>query len=348
MSRVGRLRSTLTWRGRRIRPTVAGVLFIVATFAVGFAAINTGNNLLYLLLGGMLGALGMSGWHSERALRGVRVTRRLPRGVPAGEEATIAYTLANRGKGPVLGVELREMTLPGTAFIPRIGPGERVVAHSVNTFLRRGLHPLTGVTLATTYPFGFIRRERDIVLPDEVVVWPRTDRRVAPPRPGVSHRIHSGARPSHVAGPRGEFRGLREYREGDDARDIHWRRSAGRPTPVMREYDRDTSETLWIVVDLDGAPGEAAEEAIGIAAGLAAHATAAGRRHGVVTGARVVHPGIGRGHLEHTLDTLARAEFRPGSGLPPLPAHPSACVLVGTRPLPGAWADVRLAGERPA
>ncbi|MBW2401796.1 MAG: DUF58 domain-containing protein, partial [Deltaproteobacteria bacterium] len=45
------------------------------TFGVGFAALNTGNNLLYLVLSLMLAFLVLSGVMSESALRGIRVRR---------------------------------------------------------------------------------------------------------------------------------------------------------------------------------------------------------------------------------------------------------------------------------
>lgn len=346
MSRVGRFRSTLPWRGRRIRFTTAGSLFVVGALAVGFAAINTGNNLLYLLLGGMLGATGVSGWLSERAIRGVEVSRRIPRGVPVGQEAVIRYTVHNTRSAPALGLEIREGGLPGVAFVPRVSGGDTEQTRSVNTFVRRGVYPLEAVTLATSFPFGFFRRERDLPLPGELVIWPRTDRQVAPPRAGAGRRASQGATPSRAAGPRGEFKGLRDYRAGDDARDIHWRSSARRATPVVREYDRDASDTLWICLDLAAEPGEIAEEAVEIAAGLAARAAASGRRHALVAGDEVVGPGVGRGHLVSTLECLARVDFALDAPAPSPPVAPDACVLVGTRARPGPWADLRLARRR--
>lgn len=348
MSRVDRIRSTLPWRGRRIRFTTAGLLFVVGALAVGFAAINTGNNLLYLLLGGMLGATGVSGWLSERSIRGVEVSRRIPRGIPVGQEAVIRYAVLNTRTAPALGLEIREGGLPGVAFVPRVAGGETVEARSVNTFVRRGVYPLEAVTLVTSFPFGFFRRERDIALPGELVIWPRTDRLGAPPRAGTGRRASPGSTPSRAAGPRGEFKGLRDYRDGDDARDIHWRSSARRATPVVREYERDASDTLWICLDLTAEPGERAEEAVEIAAGLAARASASGRRHGLVAGDEVIGPGVGRGHLEQTLECLARVDFALDAPPPAPPVPPDACVLVGTRARPGSWADLRLASGVPA
>ena len=58
---------------RTLRPTRAGWAFFAITFGVGFAALNTGNNLLYLVLSLMLAFLVLSGVLSESALRGIEV-----------------------------------------------------------------------------------------------------------------------------------------------------------------------------------------------------------------------------------------------------------------------------------
>ena len=63
---------------RKLRPTRAGWVFFLLLFGVGFAALNTGNNLLYLVLSFLLAFLTLSGVLSESALRGIEVRRRLP------------------------------------------------------------------------------------------------------------------------------------------------------------------------------------------------------------------------------------------------------------------------------
>ena len=82
---------------------------------------------------------------------------------------------------------------------------------------------------------------------------------------------------------RGEYRSLRQYQPGDDPRDVHWRSSARRNVPVVREYERDSADTLWLCLDLRAAPGEAAELACEIAATLAARAARLGERFGLAT-----------------------------------------------------------------
>src|SRR3977135_3563862 len=63
---------------RRLKFTREGKFFVGITLGVGFAAINTGNNLLYLLLGMLLALIIVSGLMSELSLRDLTVVRRLP------------------------------------------------------------------------------------------------------------------------------------------------------------------------------------------------------------------------------------------------------------------------------
>ncbi|HSL70011.1 MAG TPA: hypothetical protein VK864_07190, partial [Longimicrobiales bacterium] len=74
---------------RRLRFTRSGGLLTAAIIALGFATLNTGNNLLYLVLGGLLGLIMLSGWLSEQVLRGIQVRRRLPRAATAREPARV-------------------------------------------------------------------------------------------------------------------------------------------------------------------------------------------------------------------------------------------------------------------
>src|SRR5690349_18466156 len=54
-----------------VRPTRIGTGFLLGTVFVGFAAINTGNNSLYIGLAFMLGCLLLSGYASKGGLRHV-------------------------------------------------------------------------------------------------------------------------------------------------------------------------------------------------------------------------------------------------------------------------------------
>lgn len=329
---LGRIRDI--WREirawRRIRFTAGGGAFTAGTFAVGFAAMNTGNNLLYLLLGAMLGFITVSGWLSEQVIHGLRVSRHVPRPVSVGHDLRITYEVSNlKARLPSVALEIVEGALPGRAFVAHVAPGGTTHARSSNTFARRGVYRLGTVTLSTTFPFGMFRKERDLEIPGEVVVWPRTDRRVPPAVLAGGRLALRGAVASRsAAGHRGEYRSLRVYRPGDDPRDIHWRSSARFREPVLREYEREGAEALWICLDLRSDPEDAAEEAVEVSASLAARAMAEARSFALVAGDVVVDAGEGAGQLERVLDALARVAFRPDAPGSVAPVDPELCLMV--------------------
>jgi uncharacterized protein (DUF58 family) len=339
---VVRLRAKLsqTWRRirawRRLRFTPGGVVLTVGSTAVGFAAVNTGNNLLHLLLGATLGLIGVSGWFSERTIRDLEVKRETPRGVTAGQEVRIGYRVRNRGRFPSFAVEISEAGLNQKAFLARVEPSSTVTVRSYNRFARRGVYPLPAVTLSTSFPFGLFVKERDLALPGEVVIWPRADRPVQPPAPSgrpPSSRAHSAL---GGVGSRGEYRAMHEYRSGDDdARDIHWRTSARLQHPVVREYEAEVNDEVWVCLDTRGRPGDHAEELIEIAASICSYAAKAGRRFGMAGDGKVISPASGPGHLELVLDFLARVEFRPDAAPPVVPAGVIRPVMVSANPLDG-------------
>lgn len=326
---------------RRLRFTRAGAFFTFGVIALGFATLNTGNNLLYLLLGALLGLIVVSGWLSEQAIRNIRIVRRAPHGT-AGEVLSLTYEVHN-GKRylPTLALELREVEEAVVSFVPMVAAGKTALARAEAKFARRGLYRLHRFTLSTTFPFGLFVKERDVVFPGTIVVYPRTDRRTRDARKGGVRARRSGAEQASVfAGGRGEYRSLRPYQTGDDPRDVHWRSSARHQAPVVREYERDAAETLWLALDLSTADHEALEEAIEIAASLGARAIARGERVALITNDVVVDAGSGAAQLERVLDTLARARIRADAPALRPPVAQSECVLVTARATPGDWADV--------
>ena len=63
---------------------------------LGFAAMNTGNNLLYLLVSMLLGLIIVSGMLSEQSMRHLRFVPVTPDEVFAGRPALIGIRIGNR------------------------------------------------------------------------------------------------------------------------------------------------------------------------------------------------------------------------------------------------------------
>jgi uncharacterized protein (DUF58 family) len=79
----------------RTTVTVEGLLFIVFLIVIGFAAWNTGNNLLYLVLSAMLAFLLAANIIGRISLADLSVQLRFPDHIFAGEPAAISVTLVN-------------------------------------------------------------------------------------------------------------------------------------------------------------------------------------------------------------------------------------------------------------
>jgi uncharacterized protein (DUF58 family) len=76
---IERLRQTFHYE-----VTKAGVVYVLVTLVIGIAALNTGNNLLYIVVAAMLAAILVSGIVSAIVLRSLELDVRLPEHVFAG------------------------------------------------------------------------------------------------------------------------------------------------------------------------------------------------------------------------------------------------------------------------
>jgi uncharacterized protein (DUF58 family) len=271
------------------RLTLGGWVFVAASILVGVVAINSRLALLFVLFGGMLGALHVSAALSRRMIAAVQVQRSLPKRCWQNQPVGLSYRLRSaRGGGACLDLRVEELPA-GAAGAPATYcahlPARRGLwARGVLRPGRRGRLRLRTFRLSTGFPFGLVSASRRFEAEASLIVWPARGRLRRPLLRGGSAESSASA-PSLIAGGKDEFYGLREYRPGDNPRWIHWRRSASRPEPVVREMSRPRPETLWVVLDThlgDAAPAarERRERAIRFAATLIDDALADGYRVG--------------------------------------------------------------------
>src|SRR5580698_3370505 len=215
------------WRPpRRLSFTREGRIAVFLSIGVGFAAINTGNNLLYLLLGWILSFIIASGVLSEATLKGLVVTRRPPPRIYASEPFLMEVVITNeKPKRASYSIEVEDLQgktpIDKRCYFLKIPEAKQQRTSYRHTFVRRGLYTFTGYRLATKFPFALFRKSRDVDAPLEVLVYPARVT-VARPPPRAANR---GDAVADRLGRRGEFHGLRERRSGDDRRDIHWKSS---------------------------------------------------------------------------------------------------------------------------
>lgn len=276
---------------RTFRFTREGKVFLLVTVGVGLAAVNTGNNLLYLMLGLMLSLLLVSGILSEIALRRVVVRRRLPERAFARTTCLVEISLTNEKKrvpSYSLEVEDRTATEPTErrCYFLKVAPSAEQAASYRRTPSRRGILRLRGFRLGTRYPFGLIEKSRLVEDEADLLVYPRV---VAAPAAELRRVLEGTETPVGRPGPGTEVAGLRDYKPGDEARVVHWRRSASLGRLVVRERERDAARRLTLVLDnarpatADASWDEGFERAIERAASLAAAALSRGAAVEVVT-----------------------------------------------------------------
>ena len=75
--------------------TRAGIVYVLVTLVIGIAALNTGNNLLYIVVAAMLAAILVSGVVSAWVLRWLELDVRLPEHVFAGRPVAGRIVLRN-------------------------------------------------------------------------------------------------------------------------------------------------------------------------------------------------------------------------------------------------------------
>ncbi|HOS97776.1 MAG TPA: hypothetical protein PLU54_09000 [Deltaproteobacteria bacterium] len=197
---------------RGFRLTVAGRIFFAFLTIIILIALATGNNLLYLVLAGMLAFMIVSGIESEMNLRHLELDRVLPAEVHAGIPATVTYLLKNpRNRS-------HRLTINDLAPV-RIMDLQADQTHSAGTditFGARGVHRLPDITISTTYPYGLFEKSITFDAAGQIVVFPRPLM--------FSHRQGEGARDTGSSKATDSISHVRPYSPGDPLSSVVWKK----------------------------------------------------------------------------------------------------------------------------
>lgn len=299
-------------RRRRLKVTRQGGYFLLVTVAIGLGAINTGNNLLFLLLGWLLSAIIASGILSNLCLRGLEVSRRVPTRVFANEPFFVEIEARNN-KGRVASYSLQVedigegKTIDKRCYFLKLPAKKKQSASYRHTVGRRGWCHFDGIRVSTKFPFGLF--EKSIVLAHKtpLLVFPET--RSVTLDPTTARKV--GEHLVQKVGRHGEFFALREYRDGDDRRRIHWKTSAKRRSLVIREYQDESQRQITLLLDnalpvsANEEQVEAFEEAVRVCASLAREYLQRGYAVGLITRDQTVPLSAGKQQEHRILCFLA-------------------------------------------
>jgi uncharacterized protein (DUF58 family) len=244
----------INYSGRGVETSSLGLVFLCITVVVGFGALNTGNNLLYLILSTLVALLLLSVLYIRIGLSGIEADLEFPGEAFAGEPVVVRSTLRNKKRFlPSLGLALNsgrtKKTVKRLSFLfPYLMPGENKTLRKIVRFARRGEYADQTLFLQTDYPFGFFRKFRAFPCGKKMLVYP------APvPVPALEAFVESwGA--GRSKGARGDregdsFFGIKEYLPGEDYRRIHWKASAKSDRLMVKEFQMEKYDRIEICLD---------------------------------------------------------------------------------------------------
>ncbi len=249
-----------------IEVTSGGGIFLIIVLVVGFAAWNTGNNLLFLIFSLLCSTLFVGGVAARASLRDLIVSARFPDHIFAGEVAPVIVTLRNakrvlpsfsilvEARGPQDSTTENRRRRRRTRFLKRPLAYFTYVPHRAaaeqrveQLFAKRGHVLINGFELSTRFPFGFFRFRRRLRARDvDIVVYPKPE-----PTGDELHLLpmYAGHMASLRRGVGQDLFSLRDYQPQDDLRHIDWKATARSRNLTVREFTAEDERRITIVLD---------------------------------------------------------------------------------------------------
>jgi uncharacterized protein (DUF58 family) len=322
---------------------------------------------LLLVLFGMLASPLLLNWRLVRAtLARLEVRRKLPKSVSAGELLVVELDAVNPrrrlGSWAVAAEDViqreggdTQPAIAASVLFSHVPAGQSRRETYRGRLMQRGRYRFGPLRISTRFPFGLVRMSTTLDQPQTLLVHPRLGRLTR-----RWQRLHLSAdlgasRVQRKQGLlEGDFYGLRDWRTGDSRRWIHWRTSARRQVPAVRQFEQRRNQDLALIVELwqpaepTSRDRENVELAVSFAASIVSDLCRRGGRSlwvGLAAAApRHVHGPASLGLAREVLESLAVAE---GSSQDRLPEVVGAAldairpgtntIVVSTRPV--NWSD---------
>ncbi len=218
-----------------------------------YSAVATGFTVFYLLLYALIAALGGSFLWGYFNLAGLHISARRQSGLAkVGDEVETELYIRNKSLLPKLLLEIRDMQdLPGpaTGMVLNLCPFQTIRWTGSAPLVKRGAYTLGPVRAYSTDLFGLFRLHRTFGRVQEIVVYPAA---VDLPlfQLSVAEGLQQGVGQRHSYEVTPSASTLREYVEGDSLRRIHWPSTLRTNRLMVKQFDSDMRDQVWIILDL--------------------------------------------------------------------------------------------------
>jgi uncharacterized protein (DUF58 family) len=249
-------RTSLRWVVYQVdyRLTREGMVYLGVVAILILASVNTGNNLLFMILACSLAGILISGVLSRAVLTGIDLKFDMPEHIFAEQPVLAELELRNLKQAwPSFSLRVIGANKKGARqiltrpvffpYIPRLGCARQKVEL---TFPHRGVYRQDAFGIRTRFPFGFFEKTRHVDSELEIVVYPP----VAP----TDHfyevlPLLSGEVVSYFRGRGHELHSLRDYLPTDSARMVDWKVTARAGHLMVREFAREDERRVILVLD---------------------------------------------------------------------------------------------------
>ncbi len=183
-----------------------------------------------------------------------------------GEEVTLSISIENRKLLPLSWLDVEDKITPPLSNIKKqdfrlqkipqdillttwlLGPLQRVTRRYRMRGLSRGLHTFGPVRLRSSDPFGWLECEVTVPATERLLIYPL----IAPLETLGLSSIHPfgdyASRHRLLEDPL-QITGVRDYRQGDDLRRIHWKATAHTGTLQSKVYEPSSQRRLLVLLD---------------------------------------------------------------------------------------------------
>jgi|Deesub1362A_J573_1020465.scaffolds.fasta_scaffold00027_141 uncharacterized protein (DUF58 family) len=287
-----------------MRPTREGKRFLLATFLIGVAAFNTGNNLIYLILAMMLSILVISVVVLNLNMRRLALSVSVRQPVFAKETARMNIAITNNKRLlPSYSLRIKLPSgLKGEGYIAHVPASATAEGHADVHFQKRGAYSYGDFLVESSFPFIFFTKKLKTHVKGEIIVYPEIKETEGIPELSGNGISAYTTKPGHGE----ELLMIREFRYGDDVKLIHWKASAKSEKLMVKEFAAEMPKTASLILD-DIKPfnADAFEKAVSFAASLAQRLINEGYFVRLITYSKVLPFGNGSEHLFKILDILA-------------------------------------------
>lgn len=269
------------------------------TLLFGFAAVNTGNNLLFLVVAALLAFMVATGYVGMLNIRAVVSELVSPDDLFVGTPGRFRLLLKNE-KRYIPSFLIRLTTPYGETTVPYLPAGSCAEASVEFLFSRRGWNMPGQLIVSSAFPVNFFVRQWHFQHTDQVMVYPRLLAIAGLPL-GATNEL-AGITGCTARGHDGELERINRYSGSEPLRSIHWKHSARNRELLVKQFSAPTLPPL--LIDPTTLPGADLEQRFSHAAWLIKMRPSE-QPVGLILGDRRIAPAIGRKQTAVLLSELA-------------------------------------------